>query len=299
MRCTFMSAAGNRFVVLDGFQDELPARLELLARQLMQAERASHLPWTPDGLLVLGKPRDAEADCFMEVYNRDGSRAEACGNGLRCMGVLARERGYALHELGAVRVATDAGLRVVHDARAVPLAPLPSSEGPGSSKGRAYEARASMGELVIVEPSVQLSAGGRDFDVMHVSAGNPHAVVVVEDEQAIDVAEIGAALGTHAHFPEGANVEFVAWHPGDPGRASARVWERGVGETRACGSGACAVALAVTSRLGVAHPIEVVMPGGSLVVDVDSSGTTWLRGPVVLESSGDLSGFAALAASPA
>ncbi|HEX6884643.1 MAG TPA: diaminopimelate epimerase [Planctomycetota bacterium] len=244
------SAAGNRFAVLDAFErePEQPAELAgtLCARHGL------------DGLLVGARPR-VGGDCRMLVYNRDGSRAEACGNGLRALARWALESEHAGHELV---IETDAGPRRVTC----------------FLRGReVVAARAELGvpRLVAREEPLALAAG--PLAVTLVDMGNPHCIVLVHDVGRAEVATLGAEIECHPRFPARTNVSFV--EPGG-GRLLVRTWERGVGETAACGTGAGAAAVAAIVLGHARSPVEVGMRGGRLQVDWDGTGVLALTGPV-------------------
>ena len=247
---SLVSATGNRFALFDGFGGARLAAPAELARDL--AERSDV---RVDGLLQLLPPEPGagpRGDLRMVLHNRDGSRAEACGNGLRCVAVVAALRGHgARGGTAGVRstlVETDAGVRAVTVL--------------GTDGGRGC-ARAGMGPVRVAEPSAALDVDGRTVEVAIVDAGNPHCVVLVEDVDATPVRALGAALERHARFPERTNVEFVQ---ATPEGLRVRIWERGVGETASCGTGVAASA-AVLFALGRATaPLRVQTAGGSLTV---------------------------------
>ncbi len=214
-----------------------------------------------DGLLVVGE--SVEADARMTLFNADGGRPEACGNGLRCVGLhLARTRG-----LEDARVATDAGVRAVRiESRRAESAVLVAEMGHAST----IHLKAGLPQNVDVRVAV-------GFDL-----GNPHCILVVEDEREAQVERIGRAMQAHTDFPRGVNVGFLAsragqWH--------LRVWERGVGETAACGTNACAAAAYLMqqgSNGQAGHAFqELHMPGGVLHVSKSASGALELRGAAV------------------
>jgi len=196
----------------------------------------------------------------MEVYNADGSRPETCGNGLRCAAKLAVERGRVSGE--AFTIETDAGLCAVQVER---------------DRGRVVGASVQMGRPRILAEEVEIHLPSAAVRGTIADVGNPHFVLLVEDEREARVAEWGPAIERNARFPSGTNVEFLSKRSGG---LRLRVWERGVGETRACGSGACAAA-AVAVRRGLAGwPLEVHLPGGVLGVDCDDGGILTLSGAV-------------------
>jgi diaminopimelate epimerase len=268
MRYSLMSGAGNLFAVLDGFAEALPADPAMLARSLCAGSAAGGLEPRPDGLLLV-RPARRGGDCAMELYNADGSRPETCGNGLRCVAKLALERGY-------VR-----GPRFVIEADAGPCETEVVLE-----RGRVVRARIAMGVPRVVELEARLDLAGRaSVRATLVDMGNPHCVLFVEDERTAPVLELGALLERHARFPKGTNVEFLALRPEG---AFLRVFERGVGETAACGSGACAAAVAARELGRARLPLALHLPGGRLEVSEAGGGAVALEGPVEELSSGVL-----------
>lgn len=246
----FYSATGNRFAVLDVFEHE-PADPGALARALCTQHGL-------DGLLLGARPR-AGGDCRMFVYNRDGSRAEACGNGLRVLARWAVESEHARDELV---VETDGGPRHVACLRR------------GSE---IVAARAELGVPRLVERETVIPLGTRTVRATLVDLANPHCILFVPDVGRAEVATLGAALEQHPCFPQRINVSFV-----EPtgGRLLVRTWERGVGETAACGTGVSASAVAALAHGLVRAPVEIGTRGGRLQVDWDGTGILTLAGPV-------------------
>lgn len=246
----FYSAAGNRFAVLDAFE-RTPADPAALAREACAR-------YGLDGLLLGARP-SAGGDCRMLVFNKDGSRAEACGNGLRA---LARWAVESEHAGDALVIETDAGARRVRCLR----------------RGREIvAAHAELGVPRVVEPEAVLVHADGEVRATLVDMGNPHCVVFVPDVGRAAVSALGAALERHARFPRRTNVSFVELAGG---RLLVRTWERGVGETAACGTGVGASAVAAILHARVRSPVEVGTRGGRLQVDWDGAGVLHLAGPV-------------------
>jgi len=273
MRFTKMHGAGNDYVYVDLFEESVED-----APALARAVSDRHKGVGADGLILLRPARGA--DVAMEMYNADGSRAEMCGNGIRCLAKLAWERGRARQN--PLRVATDGGVRSV----ALLL------EGDVVTGGRvdmgvpalapaAIPARFP-GPRVLEEP---IEAGGLRLRVTCVSMGNPHAVVFVEDVAAFDVARVGPLLERHEAFPRRTNVAFAQVLARD--RVRQRTWERGSGETQACGTGACAVCVAGVLTGRTASPLRCQLPGGELLLEWDGQGAVAMTGPAVEVFSGD------------
>jgi diaminopimelate epimerase len=260
-RYAIMAGAGNTFAVLD---ERVARRLgdpaELARRWCSRPPGESGLR-ALDGVLIVAAG-SSYSDCRMIVHNADGSRAQTCGNGLRCVARFARDHGLVARD--SMRIATDAGVSEVELLR---------------SRGEIVGARANMGPPRRIERDVELSGEFGAYRATLVDMGNPHCVLFVPDERRALVAEHGAALERHARFPERTNVEFAAERDG---RQYLRVWERGVGETAACGTGACATAVALIAA-GHAHSrVELRLVGGVLHVEWDGRGDVLLTGPCEL-----------------
>jgi len=247
---TKMHGAGNDFVVLDALGQALPP-LERWAARI--ADR--HLGIGCDQILVI-RPSEV-ADFRMDIYDADGSLVEMCGNGIRAVLKYLRDRGHtgaeeiSVETLGGVvrpRWMGDDNVRV--DMGRPVLAPEKIPTRLGSGEGPVLDA--------------PLEVDGERFAVSCVSMGNPHAVLYVDDPEAAPVTTLGPRIEHHPAFPNRTNVEFVAVE--SRGRIRQRTWERGTGETLACGSGACAVAVATMLRGVVDREVEIVLRGGNLQI---------------------------------
>jgi diaminopimelate epimerase len=248
LRFTKMHGAGNDYVVLDGIREELPP-IPPLAAQLCDR----HFGIGCDQLLVARSSRTA--DFRMEIFNADGSQAEMCGNGLRAFYKFLKDRGHT--DADAIRVETLGGVV------------SPSWAGPD-------RVRVDMGQPVLAPAKIPTTLGANDGPVLDVpleidgetlqvssaSMGNPHAVVFVEDPDCTPVERWGSLIENHSAFPNRTNVEFVT--PVGRDRIRQRTWERGVGETLACGSGACAVAVVAMLRGVVDDEVRIELRGGVL-----------------------------------
>jgi diaminopimelate epimerase len=250
LRFTKMHGAGNDFVVLDGIRDELPP-LEKLAARLCDR----HLGIGADQLLVVRPSR--AADFRMEIWNADGSQVEMCANGIRCFFQYLRDRDHT----GADEIGVETLSGVVR----------PRWAGPGRVRvdmGRPILEPAKIPTTLGSEPGpvldVPLELDGETLRVSCVSMGNPHAVVFVADPDAAPVSRLGPLVESHPAFPNRVNVEFVAALSRQ--RIRQRTWERGAGETLACGSGACAVAVVCMLRGLVDREVTVELRGGELEI---------------------------------
>lgn len=246
-----MEGLGNDFVVVDG-----PASITA-ADVVRWCDRRFGIG--ADGVLEITPVN--RSTIRMRYWNADGGLAEMCGNGLRCLAALAVARGWV--DGPALTVATDAGdlpAEVLADGRVRALVGRPGVAGEPFAVGD-----------VLVHP---------------IAVGNPHAVVFVPDPAAAPVAQLGPEIERHARFPQRANVEFVA--VAAPDAVEMRVWERGVGETLASGTGATAAAFAAMHYRNVESPVRVSLPGGELLIElVDRA--AWMVGPGNVVYEGRLS----------
>ena len=240
-----------------------------------------------DGLILLC-PSDS-ADARMEMYNADGSRAEMCGNGIRCLARLAYESGVARRN--PVSIETDCGIKTVwlkleNDRPVAATVDI----GPPILEGRDIPAGVE-GKIV----NYPLRVGERIEQITAVSMGNPHCVVFVKDDAVFKLADdefarLGRQFERHPFFPRGVNTEFIL--PLSAGRLRMRVWERGSGETLACGTGACAavVAASLTGNGGPAAAVE--LRGGTLEIQwrngADQDGHVLMTGEAVEVFKGDV-----------
>ncbi|MGW1885413.1 diaminopimelate epimerase [Streptomyces sp. NPDC001970] len=224
------------------------------------------------------RSRAGDAEWFMDYRNADGSIAEMCGNGVR---VFARYLQHAgLVDEGDLAVATRGGVKRVHIDKAM--------SDSGSAEG---DITVSMGRAILPEEGVTVSVGGRSWPARNVSMGNPHAVAFVEDlDHAGDLLSV-PPFSPPEVYPEGVNVEFVVDR--GPRHVAMRVHERGSGETRSCGTGACAVAVAAARRDGsdpavTGTPVTytVDLPGGRLVITEHPDGEIEMTGPAVIVAEG-------------
>lgn len=261
-----MHGLGNDFVVLDQRRD--PVRIDAAAARALTDR---HTGIGCDQLLLLEPPRDARAQVFMRILNPDGSEAEACGNGTRCVASLVADE----TQRREVTIETAAGLLV-------------------ASIDTAGIATVDMGAPRLGWRDIPLS---RETDTLHVdlrlgpladpvctNMGNPHATFLVDNAEAIDLAALGPELEHHALFPERANIGIAEMRGRETIRF--RVWERGAGITRACGSGACAALVAAHRRGLAGERATVLLDGGKLDIAWPDRGHVLMAGPVALSFEG-------------
>ena len=278
-----MHGAGNDFVVLAA--DDADAPWGTLAERVCDR----HFGVGADGLIV-ALPSE-RADRRMRIFNADGSEAEMCGNGIRCLVKFVLEQGLADAPDGRVRIETIPGVLKAVATRGASGAS--GTDGTDGADGRVARVRVAMGAPSL-EPAalgahveqapplidLPLEAAGTTYAATLVSMGNPHAVLFTDAPPAdFELERVGPALEHHPLFERRTNVEVV--RVVDRGRLEMRVWERGVGETLACGSGACAALVAARLHDAVDDRAEVRLPGGTLLLEWDGSGEVVLEGPAV------------------
>ena len=223
-----------------------------------------------DGLVLIGRCDGQEADFSMRIFNADGSEGLMCGNASRCIGKYVYERGMT--DKTTLRLLTASGIKTLDLAL--------------DSDGSVATVTVDMLAPVLDDTRLFRPAGDDLPEGTFVSMGNPHYVIFVDDVDAVDVAACGAVLEHHPRFPERCNIEFAQVRD-DVIRM--RVWERGSGITMACGTGACAtaVAAAVTGRAG--RRSRVVMDGGALDIEWrEADGHVYLTGPATIAFEGDI-----------
>ena len=254
LRFAKLHGTANDFVYVDA-REGLPGDPAALAARLCDRHRGIGA----DGLILLLAPTNGSADCRMVIYNADGSRPEMCGNGIRGLAKFALDRGLVTAD--PLRVETDAGVRVLRAARENGrVARVTVDMGPPEWDGGRIPVAAD-GE-VVARP---LAVDGRTWTVTCVSMGNPHCVVFLDDIAGLDLPSLGPRFERHPFFPKGVNTEFIRPAGGD--RLEMRVWERGAGETMACGTGACAAAVAAARTGRTGRRVTVALPGGELLID--------------------------------
>ena len=276
MKFTKMHGCGNDYVYVNCFEEtvEDPA-----AAAIRVSDR--HFGIGSDGLILL-KPSDT-ADCEMEMYNLDGSQGAMCGNGIRCVAKLAYDSGWVRKE--RMSIATKSGIKIIDLT---------------VENGKAVAARVNMGAPVL-EParipvltdgeqavSAPILVDGEEYRFTAVSMGNPHAVIFMDEVQDLKLEELGPKFEFHPLFPDRVNTEFIAVE--DPHTLRMRVWERGSGETLACGTGACAAAVAaiLNGKVEPESPVLVRLLGGDLWIEWDrQANTVFMTGPAETVFTGE------------
>ena len=297
MKFTKMQGLGNDYVYVDCTREELASPADVA-----RAVSDRHFGIGSDGLILIKTSK--MADFYMEMYNADGSRSAMCGNGIRCMGKYVYD--FGLTDKLDVSIETLAGIKYlslrlldgkVSDVRVNMGAPKLSPESiPTTLKGT-KEIRANGSEasdcsakskeaMISAVLGAKLNVLGKDYEISCVSMGNPHVITYVEDEKAVDIEKIGPAFENHPAFPERTNTEFI--RVADRKNLHMRVWERGTGETLACGTGACASAVATMLNGLCDRNVTVHLLGGDLQIEWDvRDNVVYMTGPAVTVFTGD------------
>ena len=267
-----MNGLGNDFVVLD-------ARHKAIEMTPEDARRLADRSMGPGCYQVIVLEPTKKADVFMRIFNADGSDVEACGNAARCVALLVAEEAGRPEvtvetRAGLLRAQVESGDRVVID-MGVP--------------------RFAWNEIPLAEPfhdttGIELQMGPIDAPILHspsvVNVGNPHAIFWVDDVDAYDLARFGPLLENHPVFPERANISLA--HVTSRSGLRLKTWERGAGLTKACGTAACAAAVAAARKGLTDRQVTVELPGGKLFIDWTTDGHILMRGPAELDFEGTL-----------
>ncbi len=270
MRFTKMHGAGNDYIYVDLRREKVPD-----PAALARAVSDRHTGVGADGLILIAPSE--EADFRMIMFNADGSEGEMCGNGIRCIGKYVYDHG--LTKKKEIAVETPGGrVELVLHARNGEVREVTVDMGAPRPIPKSFHVRADG-----VRRFLRERADGTEGFV--VSMGNPHFVVPVDSAERAPVAERGPVLEKHPDFPSRVNVEFVEIV--GPGHARQRTWERGSGETLACGSGACAVAAALAEHGLTGRRLRVDLRGGTLGIEVAPDGRLLMTGPAVEIFSGE------------
>lgn len=256
MRFSKMHGIGNDYIYVNCLEEAV-SEPEILSRKISDR----HFGIGADGLILI-RP-SLKADFAMEMYNADGSVGEMCGNGIRCLGKYVYERGLTVKK--ELDIETKAGLRHLH-----------LIENP-EQKGEISMVEVDMGNPILEADQVPvicdrilaidepITVNGVEYRMTGVSMGNPHAVIFTKRVRGLDLEWLGPAFEYHGRFPKRVNVEFV--EVVNSRILKARVWERGSGETLACGTGACAIAVAGVLNHFTERKVTVQLSGGDLFVD--------------------------------
>lgn len=272
-----MQGLGNDYVYIDCINGKEPIDIKNLTNRLSNR----HFGVGSDGLILLCKSK--VADLKMRMFNSDGSEAQMCGNGIRCVAKLAYELGLICGEITTIE--TLSGIKTLKL---------------NIVKGKVKTVEVDMGEPILEATKIPVSSGAkiedkkikvevetkdRKIELTCVSMGNPHAVTFVDDIKKIKVAEYGPILENSDIFPEKANIEFV--EVVDKNNIKMRVWERGSGETLACGTGACSSVVASSLNGYTDRKVNVQLLGGNLEIEWKPNNHVHMTGPAVTVFKGE------------
>jgi diaminopimelate epimerase len=275
MKFTKLQATGNDFVLIE---------TQGMRREWAKLSRAMcdrRFGVGSDGLILLRSSKTA--DFRMRMFNPDGSEAEVCGNGLRCVaryvistGLADARRGISIETSAGIKTAVsqDRGTRFQVDM------------GRPRFRPEDLPAAVAAGRVPVLDHRVEVA--GQKLGLTLVSMGNPHAVHFVTDVGEFPLCDIGPRVEHHEMFPRRVNFEIARVE--SRGEIRARVWERGAGETLSCGSGGCAIAVAALLHDYVDSPVDIKLPGGTLTVKWDREGSVYLAGPAELVFTGEWPG---------
>ena len=276
MKFTKMQGAGNDYIYVNCFREKVDNPEQV---SIKVSDR--HFGIGADGLVLI-KPSD-KADFFMDIYNADGSRAKMCGNATRCVAKYVYDS--KMTDKQEISLETLSGIKyiktTVKDGR---VSAARVNMGSPVLKGREIPTKFD-GETVV---SQKLSINDKQYDVTCVSMGNPHCVLFVDDVKKLDLEKIGPEFENHEMFPDRINTEFI--HIISETEFDMRVWERGSGETLACGTGACASAVAsvLNGFCKRNEEIKVNLIGGTLYINWTDSGDVYMTGPAEKVCDGEI-----------
>ena len=275
IKFTKMHGLGNDYVYIDAINQKIENE-----SSLAKFVSNRHFGIGSDGLILICK--SDSADFKMRMFNSDGSEAEMCGNGIRCVGKFVYDKG--LTDKTIVKIETLAGIKTLVL---------------NTKDGKVETARVDMGEPILEAEKIpviskeqpvknlELEAENKKFKFTCVSMGNPHAITIVENTKEFDVEKYGKILEVDKAFPKKANIEFAQII--DKENIKMRVWERGAGETLACGTGACATAVACNLNGLTGRKVNIELLGGTLNIEGNEKDNhVYMTGPAVTVFDGEL-----------
>ena len=278
VRFTKMHGAGNDYIYVNTLLYNIPDPTKAAI-----AWSAPHTGVGSDGLVLIGEPNMSEADYSMRIFNADGSEAMMCGNASRCIGKYLFEKG--LTDKTVIRLLTLSGIKILNlhldkSGKTVESVTVDMLEPVLANKSQLASEDGSMTDGLV-------DVVDTEFRGTFVSMGNPHFVIFVDDISSIDVTKYGKALEYDSLFPERCNIEF-AQVLGD-GSIRTRVWERGSGITMACGTGACATAVAAAVTGRASRKSDIVMDGGTLHIEWNEADNhVYMTGPAAFAFEGEI-----------
>lgn len=275
MKFTKMHGIGNDYVYVNCLQEKVEDPSGT-ARKISDR----HFGIGSDGLILI-KPSE-KADFQMDMYNADGSKGAMCGNGIRCVAKYVYD--YGLTDKTSIAVETGSGIKYLDltvENNKVTMVKVDMGEPDLTASHIPIKAQT---EQVIDEP---IKVDGKTYRITGVSMGNPHGVVFLDDIDSLDIEKIGPSFENHVRFPDRINTEFVQLD--NRSHVRMRVWERGSGETLACGTGACAVAVACVVNGLTQREVTVSLRGGDLKICWDEKdGHVYMTGPATVVFDGEI-----------
>ncbi len=278
MKFTKMQGCGNDYVYINGFTEHV---LQEEKSELAIKLSNRNFGIGSDGLIFINPGKVAEFE--MEMYNADGSRSEMCGNGMRCVGKYIYD--YGLSDKTEITVESAGAIKY--------LTLYPGAD------GKIEKVRVNMGSPILEAAQVpvvsdndkvideSITVNGNEYKMTCVSMGNPHAVVFMEGVKDLDIEAVGPYFENHERFPRRTNTEFVEII--DRGHVFMRVWERGTGETLACGTGCCATAVACILNGHTDDRVEVEVLGGRIQIEWDKAANViYMTGPARVSFDGEI-----------
>ncbi len=278
MKFTKMQGCGNDYVYINGAVEQIPLEKKPKVVRFLSDR---HFGVGGDGAIFINPHR--EADFEMEMYNADGTRSEMCGNGIRCVAKYVYDKG--LTDSKKIRIISAGKIKYLE---------LTTNE-----ENKVVLVKVNMGQPILDPAQIPITAErdtvidvpiqvqGKDYTMTCVSMGNPHAVLFVEDVANLPLAEIGPDFESHEVFPRRTNTEFVQVI--DRGHVKMRVWERGTGETLACGTGCCATAVACVLNGLTNEEVEVEVLGGKIQITWDrQENLVYMTGPAEIVFEGEI-----------
>jgi len=278
MKFTKMQGCGNDYVYINGFEEHI---LDENKSELAIKLSNRNFGIGSDGLIFINPGKIAEFE--MEMYNADGSRSEMCGNGMRCVGKYIYD--YGLSDKKEISVESAGAIKY--------LTLYPGQD------GKIEKVRVNMGSPILTPTQIPvvsknetvvnetINVKGVNYNMTCVSMGNPHAVIFMEDVENLDIEKVGPDFENHERFPRRTNTEFVEVL--DRGHVFMRVWERGTGETLACGTGCCATAVACVLNGYTDECVDVKVLGGNIQIEWDrKENVVYMTGPAKVSFDGTI-----------
>ena len=275
---TKMQGCANDYIYLDCRTSGVPEEIAALSEHLSRR----HFSIGADGIICICAPVTAGADAMMRIFNADGSEGKMCGNGIRCVAKYVYD--YGLTDKDEISIATKSGIKYVKLQ---------------VENGKVKTVRVDMGApilnaglipIVSENPQVineAITAGGREYRMTGVSMGNPHAITFVNNVEEFDVEKYGKILEIKKEFPKHSNIEFVELI--DKNNIKMRVWERGSGETLACGTGSCASVVACILNNKTERKVNVHLLGGTLEIEWNKQNNhVYMEGPAEIVFEGEI-----------